>query len=388
MLAVKLERELDKREILTRYLNEVYFGRGAYGVEAAARTYFGVGVGSLQLYQAAYLAGLLRAPESADAVRRPEEATRRRNVVLEAMRDEGYISEAEEREAAAVPWNSTPNAPDGTPQSVTVQPREPERTDFGNVRYADIGSEFWVEWTRQQLRAAAGSRCRDPGPAGVHDVRPAAPGAGLRDRHRHPRPARRPGRLAGVGRREGPDPRHGRRRRLHHRQGQPGVGSPGWRERPPARVDVQAVRPGGVHRGRLLDPVAVQGAAHHAVPQRVRRARQAVAAEELRLGRPRDRDGRTGHLGLGEHGVRRHRQRGDAPAHGRHGAAPRGHGGAEPRLLTRPRLERGVGARHGLGLLDVRRRGGSHIEPYSIRRIEDSSGNVLFDAAESVNRPR
>ena len=64
VLAIKLERELDKRQILSRYLNEVYFGRGAYGVEAASRAYFGVGVGSLQLYQAAYLAGLLRAPRA------------------------------------------------------------------------------------------------------------------------------------------------------------------------------------------------------------------------------------------------------------------------------------------------------------------------------------
>ena len=67
MLAVKLERQLPKTEILNRYLNAVYFGRGAYGVEAASKTYFGKDVGSLTLPEAAYLAGLIRSPETADA---------------------------------------------------------------------------------------------------------------------------------------------------------------------------------------------------------------------------------------------------------------------------------------------------------------------------------
>ena len=111
VLAVKLERELDKREILTRYLNEVYFGRGAYGVEAASRAYFGVGVGSLQLYQAAYLAGLLRAPESAtDAT--TDEATRRRNGVLSAMHEEGYITQ-ERRRASRFPGTRPRTPPTG-----------------------------------------------------------------------------------------------------------------------------------------------------------------------------------------------------------------------------------------------------------------------------------
>ena len=65
VLAVKLERELEKDEILERYLNTIYFGRGAYGVQAASRADFNRDASDLELYQAAYLAGLIRAPESA-----------------------------------------------------------------------------------------------------------------------------------------------------------------------------------------------------------------------------------------------------------------------------------------------------------------------------------
>src|SRR3546814_2696473 len=65
VLAVKLERDLSKQEILERYLNTVYFGRGAYGAEAASRAYFGVSIRSVNLPQAAYLAGLVRSPETA-----------------------------------------------------------------------------------------------------------------------------------------------------------------------------------------------------------------------------------------------------------------------------------------------------------------------------------
>ncbi len=152
VLAVKLEQTFDKREILTRYLNEVYFGRGAYGVEAASRTYFGVGVKDLTLPQAAYLAGLIRAPERADATRDPSEATRRRHTVLRAMVEEHYITADQAKLADAVPWNPTDTAPDGTKRQVTILPRVEARSDFGDIKYGSLGSKFWVEWIRQQLR--------------------------------------------------------------------------------------------------------------------------------------------------------------------------------------------------------------------------------------------
>lgn len=97
VLAVKLERELSKEEILERYLNVVYFGRGAYGVETAAQVWFGRSASDLDIVRAAYLAALLRAPELAD-VHRPNQARRaeqRTAGVLTAMWEEGYITEAE-----------------------------------------------------------------------------------------------------------------------------------------------------------------------------------------------------------------------------------------------------------------------------------------------------
>ncbi len=104
VLAVKLERELEKDEILERYLNTIYFGRGAYGVGAASRAYFGKDVRQIGLPEAAYLAGLIRSPGSADAQDDPTEATRRRGTVLSAMRQEGYITADEEAAVGALGW--------------------------------------------------------------------------------------------------------------------------------------------------------------------------------------------------------------------------------------------------------------------------------------------
>ncbi len=156
VLSVKLEGELDKRDILTRYLNEIYFGRGAYGVEAASRAYFGIGVENLQVHQAAYLASLIRSPESAEATRDPKEATRRRKTVLNGMVSEGYITQAQAEAADAVPWVSSPTDTNGDAQTMTILPRPAEKTDLGQVRYADYGSEYWVSLVRKQLRQRFG----------------------------------------------------------------------------------------------------------------------------------------------------------------------------------------------------------------------------------------
>lgn len=155
VLAIKLEGQLDKRDILTRYLNEVYFGRGAYGVEAASRVYFGIGVENLQLHQATYLAGLLRSPSRADAVENPEEASRRRRTVLNGMVVEGYITQEQADAADAVPWVWT-RGDDGD-QRMTVLPiRIDERRELGVVKYADDGSEYWIDLIRTQLRDRLG----------------------------------------------------------------------------------------------------------------------------------------------------------------------------------------------------------------------------------------
>ncbi|MFI5042206.1 MAG: transglycosylase domain-containing protein, partial [Acidimicrobiales bacterium] len=84
-LAVRLEDDLTKRQIMERYLNTIYFGNGAYGIGAAAETYFGVTVDQLTPAQGALLAGLIRNPDGYDPFRHPTEARLRRNHVLDRM---------------------------------------------------------------------------------------------------------------------------------------------------------------------------------------------------------------------------------------------------------------------------------------------------------------
>src|SRR4051812_43387219 len=83
--AIELEKRLSKKEILERYLNIVYFGEGAYGVESGARRYFGVHASQLNLQQAALLAGLVQSPTEDDPVHHPQAAKLRRDTVLARM---------------------------------------------------------------------------------------------------------------------------------------------------------------------------------------------------------------------------------------------------------------------------------------------------------------
>ncbi|GHD38897.1 penicillin-binding protein 1A [Thalassobaculum fulvum] len=103
LLAFWLERTFGKDEILSIYLNRVYFGAGAYGVDAAARKYFGIPATRLDLSQSALLAGLLKAPSRYNPAVDPERAGRRTSVVLANMVDAGYIDQATARAAAARP---------------------------------------------------------------------------------------------------------------------------------------------------------------------------------------------------------------------------------------------------------------------------------------------
>jgi penicillin-binding protein 1A len=92
LLAWQLEQRFTKQEILTQYLNTVYFGEGAYGIQAAAKTYIGVDAISLTLSESAMLAGLITAPNHFDPYVRPASAIGRRNVVLRSMLEQGDIS--------------------------------------------------------------------------------------------------------------------------------------------------------------------------------------------------------------------------------------------------------------------------------------------------------
>ena len=91
VLAVKLDRSRSKDELLERYLNTVYFGRGAYGIQAAARTYFGKPAADLTASEGAVLASLLRSPTAYDPARHPERARERWRYVLRGMVEEGWL---------------------------------------------------------------------------------------------------------------------------------------------------------------------------------------------------------------------------------------------------------------------------------------------------------
>lgn len=98
-LALCLERRLSKEEILTAYLNTVYFGRGAYGIVSAADAYFGKAVDQLTLAEAALLAGIVKSPSGYAPHLNPERALERRGLVLAAMVESGFITEEEARAA-------------------------------------------------------------------------------------------------------------------------------------------------------------------------------------------------------------------------------------------------------------------------------------------------
>ena len=146
VLAIKLERELPKQEILERYLNTIYWGRGAYGIQAASQAYFGVDVEQLGLAESAYLAGIIRAPEAADASLDPADprfedqrsaATARRSTVLGAMVDLGWITDAERDEVEAGGWDYVLTRTD--------------QTNYGRVAAAEAGTEYFVDFTRRWL---------------------------------------------------------------------------------------------------------------------------------------------------------------------------------------------------------------------------------------------
>lgn len=103
VLAWRLERSHDKDEILERYLNTVYFGRGAYGVAAAARRFFDVPADRLTTEQAALLAGVIASPARFDPWEHPDAAVERRRLVLDAMVATGALDREAARTAAAAP---------------------------------------------------------------------------------------------------------------------------------------------------------------------------------------------------------------------------------------------------------------------------------------------
>lgn len=118
LLALWLERRFSKDEILTLYLNRVYFGAGAYGVEAASRRYFGKPSSELTLAESAVLAGLLKAPSHLAPDKNPLDAGARGRLVIDAMLKAGFISDSTAEKAAATPVRIGPSQFSGAPYFV------------------------------------------------------------------------------------------------------------------------------------------------------------------------------------------------------------------------------------------------------------------------------
>lgn len=129
LLALWLEYRFSKDEILETYLNRVYFGAGAYGVDAAARRYFGKSAREVSLWEAAVLAGLVKAPSHLSPVNSGNAAEERAVVVLDTMVSAGVLSAEEHRRAV-----------------VTAAPIEPHRSGHA------IGGRYFIDWVLDQAQ--------------------------------------------------------------------------------------------------------------------------------------------------------------------------------------------------------------------------------------------
>ncbi|MBW7461124.1 penicillin-binding protein, partial [Paenibacillus sepulcri] len=93
LLAKKIEENYNKSDILEMYVNQIYYGEGAWGIKHAAETYFGKSPPELTVSESALLAGLVKAPSALTPYKKPDQAKARRNVVLQLMKDQGRITE-------------------------------------------------------------------------------------------------------------------------------------------------------------------------------------------------------------------------------------------------------------------------------------------------------
>lgn len=145
ILARRIESTLSKQQILELYLNQIFLGRNAYGVQSAARAYFDKDVDQLTLPEAAYLAILPKAPSNYDPLRHTERALERRNWVLREMRDNGFIDDAQLTAASATPLG-------------TKRPIPPPHEQVGG---------YFIEEVRRELMGKFGETEKD-GPNSVY----------------------------------------------------------------------------------------------------------------------------------------------------------------------------------------------------------------------------
>ncbi|MBN9242192.1 MAG: penicillin-binding protein [Mesorhizobium sp.] len=150
LLALWLEHKHSKDQILQMYLNRVYFGSGAYGVEAASRRYFGKSARDVTLAEAALLAGLLKAPSRLSPARDPKAAEDRAQLVLAAMQDEGMVSAKQVATAMSAPATRAPSYWTGSENYVADTVMEELPNLIGDVQ-GDIVVDTTVDLTLQKI---------------------------------------------------------------------------------------------------------------------------------------------------------------------------------------------------------------------------------------------
>nr|WP_225315058.1 penicillin-binding protein 1A [Marinobacter confluentis] len=139
LLALQIERELDKDRILELYLNKIYLGNRAYGIEAASEVYYDKPVAELSLAQMAMLAGLPKAPSAFNPIANPERAGIRRNWILGRMRDLGYITDDAFEQASTAPITASYYAPSTEVDAdhIAEMARKEMVDRFGDAAYTD-----------------------------------------------------------------------------------------------------------------------------------------------------------------------------------------------------------------------------------------------------------
>ncbi|MDQ1370039.1 MAG: penicillin-binding protein [Acidimicrobiaceae bacterium] len=130
ILASRLDRASSKDEILFQYLNTIYFGDGSYGIGAASENYFRTPVSQLSLAQAAMLAGLIQAPTTLAPRENPSGAEARRQVVLDKMLEQGYITQDARDAAGAAPVNDQPVGSDPVAGTTNVFPPQQDKPKY------------------------------------------------------------------------------------------------------------------------------------------------------------------------------------------------------------------------------------------------------------------
>ena len=156
-VARQIERAFPKEKILELYINHIYLGNGAYGVEAAAQAYFGKSASELTLAEAATLGGLPKAPSDLDPTQNPEGARERRNLVLGEMEKAGFITAAQRQEARALPVTVAEEKAGeeaGQPGSYFVERVRREMQEMAGNQFYTAGLKIYTTLDGTAQRAA------------------------------------------------------------------------------------------------------------------------------------------------------------------------------------------------------------------------------------------